>query len=47
MQVLRKLWAGSGADCVSFDQNVRFLQKIPVFPCFLLCGVCVLVDFAW
>lgn len=37
--MLRNLWSGSGAGCVSFDQNVRFLQKIPVFPCSLLCGV--------
>ena len=44
-QVLRKLWAGSSAGCVSFDQNVRFLQKFLVFPCFLLQGVCVLADF--
>ena len=39
VQVLRKLWVGSSAGCVSFDQNVQILQKIPVFPCSLLCGV--------
>ena len=44
-QVLRKLWSGSGAGCVNFDQNVQILQKIPVFPCFLLRAVCALADF--
>ena len=44
-QVLRKLWMDSSAGCVNFGQNTRFLQKIPVFPCFLLQGVCVLADF--
>ena len=44
-QVLRKLWSGSGAGCVNFGQNVQILQKIPVFPCSLLCDVCVLSDF--
>ena len=44
-QVLRKPWVDSSADCVSFGQIARFLQKIPVFPCSLLCDVCVLSDF--
>ena len=44
-QVLRKPLANSSAGCMIFGQNVQFLQKFPVFPCFLLCGVCVLADF--
>lgn len=44
-QVLRNLWSGSGTGCVNFDQNVQILQKIPVFPCFLLRAVCALADF--
>ena len=43
----KKTRVDSSTSCVDFGQNTRFLQKIPVFPCFLLCGVCVLVDFAW
>ena len=46
-QVLRKPRVDSSAGCVSFGQNARFLQKFPVFPCFLLRAVCVLVDFVW
>ena len=44
-QVLRKPWVCSSAGCVIFDRHARFLQKIPVFPCFLLHAVCVLADF--
>ena len=40
-QVLRKLQVCSSAGCVNFGQNVRFLQKFPVFPCFLFHAVCV------
>lgn len=43
--MLRKLCVNSSTGCVDFGQNARFLQKIPVFPCFLLQGVCVLADF--
>ena len=43
--MFRKPRVDSGAGCVNFDQNVQILQKIPVFPCFLLQGVCVLSDF--
>lgn len=43
--MFRKPRVDSSVGCVVFGQNVQFLQKIPVFPCFLLCGVCVLADF--
>lgn len=44
-QLLRKPWVDSSADCVNCSKNARFLQKFPVFPCSLLCGVCVFSDF--
>ena len=44
-QVLRKPQVYSSAGCVNFAQNTSFLQKFPVFPCFLLQGVYVLADF--
>ena len=31
--------------CVKLPEKYRFLQKIPVFPCFLFHTVCVLADF--
>ncbi len=44
-QTLRKPQVYSSAGCANFGQNARFLQKFPVFPCFLLRAVCVLADF--
>ena len=43
--MLRKPRECSSAGCVIFDRHARFLQKIPVFPCFLFHAVCVLADF--
>ncbi len=43
--MLRKPLVDSSTSCVDFGQNARFLQKFPVFPCFLLRAVCVLADF--
>ena len=43
--MLRKPRECSSAGCVILDRHARFLQKIPVFPCFLFHAVCVLADF--
>ena len=43
--MLRKPHVNSIAGCVNFGRIAHFLQKFPVFPCFLFHAVCVLADF--